>query len=271
MKVKGVTYSVESRWTPDSEGPAAIGARFLEFLDRLGPLDPAMANWLWGDNGVPIPLTKVRPDIAHYVERKVATDNGAPDPEDGYRLFARGSMVESEFGTSRSVDVHAYAGSRWNNRVEFEIGDLNRLPDPDLVTYPIYKGALEAMASAFPCPYVWARYFISTETIWIPNPDGGGGATAARGEPTGPFDGVWIGYLSAPLAAGLTPPPDLFPERTPGGGLILSAVRDHIDPTNPDHVLRSQKLQAIMTKQAARPSHRGETYPGEFPPRVGPH
>jgi len=82
---------------------------------------------------------------------------------------------------------------------------------------------------------------------------------------------VWIAYLSAPLAAGLTPPPDLFPEQTPGGGLILSAVKDQIDPTNPDHVRRSKILGEIMTKQAARPGLRGAIYPGDFPPRVGPY
>jgi hypothetical protein len=269
MKIEGVIYPIKSAWKADAEGPATIGARLLELLDRLRPLDPAMANWLWADGVVPVPLAKVRPDITRYVERNVATHNGEPDPRGGYNLFARGGPIETEPGSSRSVDVHLQAGSQWDNHVRFEIGGLLNFPDPDLTTYPIYKGALEAMASTFPCPYAWARYFISTETIWIPNPDGGGGATAAREDPLGPFDGVWIGYLSAPLAAGFTPPADLFPERTPGGGLILSAVKDHIDPTNPDHVRRSQRLQAIMTKQAARPDHRGSIEPGDFQPRVG--
>ena len=269
MNIRGVTYSIRSKWTPDAESPAAIGARFLAFLDQLGPLSPVMANWLWGDNGVPVPLAKVRPNIAHYVERKVGTYNDKPDPREGYNLFARGGLVERERGTSQSVDIYVNAGSQWDNHISFEIGDLNRFPDPDLVTYSIYRGALEAMASTFPCPFTWARYFISTEGEWVPTPTGG--ERALPGKPLDPFDGVWIAYLSAPLAARLTPPPDLFPEQTPGGGLILSAVKDHIDPTNPDHVRRSKILGEIMTKQAARPGLLGKIYPGDFPPRVGPY
>ena len=267
MNMKGVTYNIRSCWKPDPETAAGIGTRFLTFLDRLEPLNPAMANSLCGDNGVPVQLAKVRPDIAHYVERNVATHNGEPDPRDGYNLFTLGGAVESERGTAQTVQVYVHAGSQWNNDISFEIGDLNRFPDPQLTTYPIYRGALGAMASAFPCPYAWARYFISTETVWIPKP--GGGATAQREDPLGPFDGAWIGYLSAPLASGFTPPADLFPERTPGGGLILSAVRDHIDPTNPDHVRRSRQLQSVMTQQAGRPSRRGGIEPGDFPARVG--
>jgi len=86
-----------------------------------------------------------------------------------------------------------------------------------------------------------------------------------------PFDGVWIAYLSAPLAAGLTAPSDLYPERTPGGGLILAAVKDRIDPTNPDHLRRSIRLRDIMAKQIAGSADRAGFSFHDFPPRVGPY
>jgi hypothetical protein len=269
MKLEGVTYTVRSRWAPDAETPPTIGARFLAFVDRLDPLNPVMANWLWGDDGGALPLATVRPNLTQYVERNVATHNGEPDPRDGYNLFALGGPAVSDRGSSRSVRIYTHTGSRWNNEVSFEIGSLINLPDPDLISYPIYRGALAGMAAAFPCPYVWARYFVSEKTVWIPTP--GGGATAAPGTPLEPFDGIWIAYLSAPLVAGLTPPLELFPERTPGGGMILSAVKDHIDPTNPDHVRRSILLRDIMIKHAAKPNFRGVVEEGGYPPRIGPY
>jgi hypothetical protein len=214
-------------------------------------------------------LADARTDMTAFVKRNDTKDfDGSSDPRNGYLLIARGTEDGREFGSSRSIDVVANVGSHWGNNIKFEVGDLLRFPDPALTTYPIYRGALEAMASTFPCPYVWANYYIATETVWVP---GDLGMRAVEDERLQLFDGAWIAYLSAPLAAGLAPPADLFPEPTPGGGLILSAVRDHIDPANPDHVRRSQRLQAILTRELATLNQRGVVYPVDFPPRIGPY
>ena len=282
MKIKGVTYSIRGTWRDDMEHPAEIGEQVIALLDSIEAVIPVRTVWLLFDFAgvdlgmgpdaeapVNVLLTDARMNMTAFVERNdIKDEDGSTDPRNGYRLIARGTGDGSEFGSSKSIDVVANVGSQWDNEISFEVGDLLRFPDPALTTYPIYKGALEAMAATFPCPYVWAHYYIATETNWVP---GDIGMHAGPGERLQIFDGAWIAYLSAPLAAGLAPPADLFPERTPGGGLILSAVKDHIDPTNPDHVRRSRRLQAILTQQLARPNHRGAIYPGDFPPRVGPY
>jgi hypothetical protein len=63
------------------------------------------------------------------------------------------------------------------------------------------------------------------------------------------FHMAWISYLSAPLAVGLTPPAELAAQRMPGGGLILSAVQDRLDPDNSDHVRRSRILTDLMLER----------------------
>ena len=50
------------------------------------------------------------------------------------------------------------------------------------------------------------------------------------------FHVPWIAYLSAELAAGVTLAREVLTERTPDGGLLMSATTERLDPTNPEHV-----------------------------------
>ena len=68
-------------------------------------------------------------------------------------------------------------------------------------------------------------------------------------EPTFPdtiFHIPWIAYLSAPLAAGLELTPEILTERTPDGGLLMTATTERLDPTNPEHVRRARILAETM-------------------------
>ena len=86
----------------------------------------------------------------------------------------------------------------------------------------------------------------------------------------GSFKVAWIAYLSPALAAGLTPPPEIVCERTPGGGMILSAVLDRLDEANPEHMRRSRILEAIMMERVGtqEPPKVGAA---RLPARVGPY
>jgi hypothetical protein len=85
-------------------------------------------------------------------------------------------------------------------------------------------------------------------------------------EPVPEYNGAWIAYLSAPLAAGLTPPPEIIAEPTPGGGLILSAALERLDPLNPDHARRSEMLRQILEQRVEGPCFSTDTVA-----RVGPY
>ena len=170
-------YYIRGKWDSDSMSPAVIGARFLDTLDRLSSLkSPVMGNWLVSDQVTPdplsikaIPLMMARPNMTALVEKGVKTDDDdKPDPDLGYWIFARGGEVESEFGRPRSADLHVSAGSSNDNRVEFRIGSDSE-QDLTLVTYPVFRDALEILASVWPCPYVEARLYQPIEQQFIPN------------------------------------------------------------------------------------------------------
>jgi hypothetical protein len=191
-------YGLFGRWQGDSTAPAAIGARFLDTLDRLGPLGPAMNNWLLLDmataEATAIPVAMARPQVAEWVlNNMVRNDDDEPDRRDGYALMAWGGEVESEFGTSRSINVNVRAGSQWrHNQASFEVGGLSRPPDRDLVTYPIYRGALETLASIWPLPWMEAHVFLPDLIPPITEP-----MDSPPMPPSRDLNFPWILYLSA--------------------------------------------------------------------------
>jgi len=56
----------------------------------------------------------------------------------------------------------------------------------------------------------------------------------------------WIAYLSLELAAGLKLAPQILTERTPDGGLLMSATTEPLDPTNPEHSRRARILAEAL-------------------------
>lgn len=262
-------YGLFGRWREDSTEPATIGARFLDTLDRFNSLGPAMNNWLLLDKATvtAVPVARVRPRMTELVLNNVSRDDdGEPDPRDGYWLFARGGEVESEFGTSRSINVDVQAGSQWTNQASFEVGDLSRPPDRDMVTYPIYRGALEALASVWPVPWMQAYVFLPDRIPRITEP-----MVTPPIPPGTELRYLWMLYLSAPLAAGLKPSAELISDPTPGGGVILSVARDRLDPDNPDHIRRARLLQAITDERVGEDKPPNGVGAASPPRRVEPY
>jgi len=101
-------------------------------------------------------------------------------------------------------------------------------------------------------------------SVWSPSPAANASSGTVRcpeytprldsvpqvpGEPTFPdtiFHIPWIAYLSAPLAAGIELTPEILTERTPDGGLLMTATTERLDPTNPEHVRRARILAETM-------------------------
>ncbi len=44
-------------------------------------------------------------------------------------------------------------------------------------------------------------------------------------------------------------PPEIVTERTPDGGLLMSAVEERLDPTNPEHLRRARILAETMVSR----------------------
>jgi hypothetical protein len=71
--------------------------------------------------------------------------------------------------------------------------------------------------------------------------------------PKSVFQIPWLGYLSAPLTAGLKLSPEILAERTADGGLLMSATTERLDPANPEHLRRARILAETMIACTRKP------------------
>ena len=156
-----LTYRMTARWWSAKESPTLVGSRFIETLDRLTRVAPLMSNWqVWNGRASFLPLAKARHDMAKLTANGVRRDgDDRPDPDDGYSVFAKGAEVLRELGTSRSSEITIRAGSSWTNEALVDFGGNAMAPDLSLMTYPLFKGAVEVLASTWPCPWVEAHAY----------------------------------------------------------------------------------------------------------------
>ena len=241
-------YSIRSELPINSETPASIGAKFVDTLDALTRVDPtAFTDWEVTD--IPAmtsqPLAAARSRIADIVENNVSCDDfREPDPDYGYSAVAF-----SDVPVSRRIRLRIRTGGKFESTTSLQTGNWKVLPDPTIVTYPIFKGALLAINATW--PPLWAcAYAFKVDYYEVP---------LAHGAPLFPYSRFhipWIAYLSAPLATRFVlPPPEITTERTPDGGLLMIATEDRLDPTNPEHLRRARILVEIMfTRTGHQPS-----------------
>jgi hypothetical protein len=273
-------YTIEASWLGGGLTPASIGKRLLSTFEQLGPLSNATRDWRLGDRLVEgwVPAAEAAPRMTELVEDAVwrdddgdpSLDRGLPCPDEGYCVVSTSQVLRSDFGGPDSIYLRASVGGRWGNRLEFNVGGDLLPPDLSLVTFPIYHGALAALAANWPCP--WALAYAYTPTA---KPVGAGGVYPRTQQERyarlrKPFEVAWIAYISPSLAAGLAPPPEIAWQRTPGDGMILSAVQERVDQTNPEHLRRSRVLEAIMDERVGRVGpYRSQA--AELPARVEPY
>lgn len=268
-------YSISAQWWASEENAATVSGRLLETLNRLSALAPAWSNWqmLDGPGAEEVHLADARSGMTEFVELNTYRDDyDEADPEEGYTLVTWSQAIAGQHDPSRKTSLTINAGSRFYNDISFKVGGgFGPSPDLALVTYPLYSGALEILASSWPCPWAYASVFVDDHSEaevfdpatfkWIEDPK----------EPSTPFENIWMAYLSAPLATGLTPSPELICKPTPGGGLILAAAHDRLDLENPEHMRRSRILQAIMCERVSDDPKQIGTLHRKFPARIGPY
>jgi hypothetical protein len=223
--------------------PDWLGPKFIVTLDALTQIDPDIfADWrvgeLWKMKG--IPLTAARPRIAEIIGRNANRgDSGRLEHEYGYSALALTTSDAESRQMSFSVDTY---GTLSEGNVELRAGDIMVSPDPAIVTYPLFRAALLAIHEIWLPPWGCAPAF-RVGYYQVPLFPG-----AALFHYSG-FHIPWIAYLAPALATGLVPPPDIKTEHTPDGGLLMSAVEERLDPTNPEHLRRARILADILIRQ----------------------
>jgi hypothetical protein len=250
-------YSVRGSWLgPADEKPAVTGAKFLQTLDALSGIDPLFTGWQFtGRWQLPeehssefVPLAAGRERVAEIVESGVYIDDfNKPCPEYGHLVMA----VAGARGPRRL----AFAASTGDQSFKLSFGEHGMATDVSIVIYPLFKAALLAINAVWHAQWACAQAF-RTDYVSVPMDFGSGipafkidGLPKVPLDPTFPksiFHVPWIVYLSAACAAGLTLGRDIVTERTPDGGVLLSAITERLDPTNPEHVRRARILAETM-------------------------
>jgi hypothetical protein len=250
-------YFVRGSWAgPTDEKPAVTGAKFLKALDSLSGIDTLMSgwqvmrNWKLTEDERPrfVPLDAARDCIAEIVEQGVSRDElDQRDPRYGYSVSAAAGARGP-----RRVTFTARTGQQF---FDLSFGEHYLASDLTIVTYPLFKAALLAISAAWDAQWSYAQA-VRNEFVELPM-DFGPGVPAFRIEaapqvpldPTFPrsiFHVPWIVYLSAKYAAGVALAREILTERTPEGGLLISATTDRLDPTNPEHARRARILAETL-------------------------
>jgi hypothetical protein len=261
------TYSLRSQWPGRVEAPSVIGAKYANTLDALSAINPIFSDWILSDFPNPsfgdaitdclnvkfVPLDVARPRITQIVENSVVLDDARqPNPTEGYTGIARAG----EFDGSRAAHMRLKAGGRDGGSGDLKFGKSLEATDPTVVTYPMYKAALLAINGVWRPRWACAFAF-RVDTISVPGAEVAPGvvgtridmAAAVPLDPTFPysiFHIPWIVYLSAQDANTVTLPRDILTERTPDGGLLMSATTDRLDPMNFDHARRARMIADLM-------------------------
>jgi hypothetical protein len=227
-----------------------IGEKFLQTLDALERIDPLFSNWGTSDadnSAKGRPIAPLRSVFTAFVEANVKRDDwDQPDPDDGYWLWAATRYRPYAPADPRSMTFFVCAGSKWRNYNSLEAGRDTTPPDPEMISFPIFRSALLAMLSIWPAP--WANVRAS---IW------GQAPPTPPGQPPFPKSGYqmpWMSYLCGERAARIKLPDEIRTERTPDGGLLMIAAETRFDPTNREHMARSRILAEIMIEHGGDPA-----------------
>ena len=234
-------FAADSFWGPRRETPAALAARFVDLLDRLKAVDPVFDGWLWTDkNDQTVAFEEIKRELPTEIAAKISRDDdGDPDPIYGYRFYVYNSIEDQPRGLSISVHGGCWSNSDLiSNNVWISTEEYID-PDPAIITFPIFKGAVLAMAETF--DPVWSMaYPRDLANLWDWR------------DPTYYRLG-WITYVGPRLAQLITPPPSANVEHRPDGGLLMAATDETFSVSNPAHLAAARDILAAVAPLKALP------------------
>jgi Immunity protein 52 len=232
-------YTIRADLPVHTEGPASLGAKFLDTLDALGQADSSIFDD-WQVIDLPaletFPLAEARPRIAEIIGNNVKRDDEEePDPRLGYAALAFNGHDRGPHGMGLEVT----AGGIVEGNAFLRTGGYKVSPDPAILTYPLFRAALLAInafwSPTWACAHVFKMHYDKTPL--------------SAGAPLFPYSRFhipWIAYLSAPLASGLQLPAEIQAERAPDGGFLMTATEERLEPTIAEHLRRARIIAEIM-------------------------
>jgi hypothetical protein len=232
-------YIINAFWGPRRETPEELAITFDRLIDRLARIDPVFGNWIWWRRQPkPIAFASIRSRLAEKIALAVTRgDDGEPEPVYGYGF----GTINSLLTTARSIGLRIRGGSWakgsfYSNTAHIETG-WRVEPDPAIVTYPIFRAALLALAECCDVTFVSA-YPWDLHDLW----------------PNGlKFRFGWIHYVSPRFAPLVTPPHTAIVEYRPNGGLFMAATDETFITANPKHLAVARDIEAAIAPLNALP------------------
>ena len=255
-KVVARHYDIKAAWGSRPQSPEEIGAQWLKAHDAISRIGPRFAGWRLADSESDrlISIDEARPQMAQIVEAGVwPGDWDRPDPDEGYSVRSTTAQGGDEPTMGpRDFESRSKLGSKWNNYTWLTMGGLGWAGDLSAIRYPEMKALVWAVASSWGAPWVNSGVQDSglgpfeemAKDPFFASPNG---------PQRRPYGRPWVGYLSAERAAGLVTPASLVSERTPDGGILISATTEQFDLENAEQLEQSLLLSEIMLERGGNP------------------
>ncbi len=217
-------FSIRATWPSRREHPNDVAYRLRRFFDTLADIDSTLAPWSIRERKK-FTYQLSQDGLAEIVRHNVMRDEfGKIEPDAGYGISCLSGDTRQLYSLVGCVGG-IYAWRLWN-RIYFTTCG-GRPPDPLIVTYEVVKALTLATITC------WEPAFCRT------------GTSDLLPEPTeGWYSKAWITYVPAVHAAGIDLVSIPFSERTPEGGLLLSATNQVFDAANLVHLEGARRIAA---------------------------
>jgi len=228
-------FYVNTDWFGRQEDATAVAGRLSRHLSALVSADRTLASWSVGATRE-MPYGAVRPDLTSLVSDDIVrSEDGEVVDGAGYRV----SCVSQD--PAQYYMIVGTAGSRYppplSSGLIFKTIS-NDEADPAIVTYRLMKAVMLATIGC------WEPDFCIARSNQI-DPDY---------EHEGQYTKAWMTYVPPAHVGDVDPVGVPFLERTPDGGLLLSATQEIFRPENPAHLEGATRIsQALQPLNAVLP------------------
>ena len=234
-------FTIVADWGRRAEPPESLAARLIAMIEGFRLLHPEFEQWLQTDEHkevVPFDSqldTQVRRIIGHMSRRP----SGELVPEAGVTLVLASDVgpLSDEFLVTMSIG----ADNDFHDNVLTFGSNMFAAPDPELVGYDVFRGALLAMAESFEVTHALA-YPDDLSHLW-PSP----------GKRQTSIQLAWMSYVAPRFAPLVTPPPTAIVEYRPDGGLFMAATDETFRTANPAHLAVARDMKAAVARYNAVP------------------